>query len=143
MMRFSERLKEVLTREGWNQKKLAKLSGVDSSNVSRWQRGVALPDKEALEKLIRVVSDHDAARLLMAWIAESLPARADELIIVQPRDLNSNVAEPEKEGWPTELSSESKRMFVDFAKLAMNNRDVMQVVEVLHKAATRKGAAKR
>jgi len=139
MMRFSERLKEVLAREGWNQRKLAKLSGVDSSNVSRWQRGVALPDKEALEKLIRVVSDQDAARLLMAWIAESLPARADELITVQPRDLSSKVAEPEREEWPVELSAKSKRMFVDFAKLAMDNGDVMKVVEVLHKAATRKG----
>ncbi len=142
MMRFSERLKEVLAREGWNQKRLAERSGVDSSNVSQWQRGVALPDKEALEKLIRVVSDRDAALLLIAWIAESLPARADELICVEPRDLSSKVAEPEKVSWPAELSAKSKRMFVDFAHLAMNNRDVMQVVEVLHTAATRKGAVK-
>lgn len=138
MQRFSQRLEDLLDREGWTRTKLAELCGVDLSNVARWRSGKALPKRHVLDKLIRVVNEHDASDLLTAWILDSLPDGADGFITVRPRQLSSKVAErPESDNWPEGISVATRRKFVDFARLAMSNGDVMEIVDVLHAAAMR------
>jgi transcriptional regulator with XRE-family HTH domain len=137
MVRFGERLKEVLRRQRWKQIELARQSGVSAGNVSRWCRGEALPDRTAFGKVLGVVPEEDAPLLVAAWIADTLPEKARSLVKVEPKSLSSRLADKTDDGWPSELSGDARRKFVDFAKIATDYSDVMTIVNVLHTAAKR------
>lgn len=53
--KFSERLKEVRIENKINQKRLAELCNVQQSCVSKWERGVTLPDVEMVVVLCQVL----------------------------------------------------------------------------------------
>lgn len=144
MMRFSQGLEEVLKREKWTRTKLAELCDVDLSNVARWRSGKALPKREALGKLIAVLNKPDAAALLTAWILDSLPERATDFISIRPKEFSSKLEEtPLPDAWPAGINATTQQKFLDFAKLAMTNGDVMEIVDVLHTAAMRMNRRKR
>ena len=46
--KFAERLKEVRRENNINQKQLAELCNVQQSCVSKWERGLTLPDAEMI-----------------------------------------------------------------------------------------------
>lgn len=144
MIRFSQRLQDVLSSTGWKQKELAQRAGVSATNVSRWLRRRALPDRLALGKVVAVLPDKEAARLLAAWAYDALPEPADRLVSICPKAASMKVEEARDE-WPEGLNRASRQKFIDFSRLAMNHRDVMDIVDVLHAAAMRadsKGAGR-
>lgn len=59
--KFAERLKEIRIENGVNQNKLAKLCNVQQSCVSKWERGLTLPDAEMIVvicKALHVSADY-------------------------------------------------------------------------------------
>ena len=46
--RFAERLKEIRIENNISQHKLAELCNVQQSCVSKWERGITLPDAEMI-----------------------------------------------------------------------------------------------
>ena len=59
--KFAERLKEVRTENKINQIELAELCNVKQSCVSKWERGITLPDAEmivVLCQLLHVSADY-------------------------------------------------------------------------------------
>jgi len=137
MVRFGERLKEVLRRQRWKQVELALQSGVSPGNVSRWCRGETLPDRTAFAKVLGVIPEEEAPPLVAAWIADTLPDEARHLVKVEPKKWSSRLAETAGDEWPSDVSGEARRKFMDFAKIAMDYPDVMTIVNVLHAAALR------
>ena len=53
--KFAERLREVRIENDINQTKLAELCNVQQSCVSKWERGVTLPDVEMIVVLCQVL----------------------------------------------------------------------------------------
>lgn len=127
MIRFSQRLKEVLDTTGWKQKDLADRASVSPTNVSRWLGCSALPDRQALGRLVDALPEHLASDVVTAWIWDSLPPNAEGTIRILPRTEGTKVRE-DPDAWPPELNQSSRRKFIDFAKLASQNKDVMEVV---------------
>lgn len=142
MSAFSERLGDLLEKNGWSKTELARRCGTTPGNVSRWHRTNALPDKEALGRLISEVDEKAAGGLLAAWVSDSLPPAAGNFIRIEARHGSSSVAESPGDDWPPELSARTRRKFCDFARLAMSYPDVMKIVDVLHAAAMRLGGRK-
>ena len=136
MIRFSQRLQDVLASTGWSQKELARRAGVSATNVSRWLGCKALPDRQALGKMIEILPEVIVPPLIAAWVYDSLPDNADRLVGIVPRNLSSKVEEAPDE-WPDGLNQTTRRKFIDFARVAMDYEDVMKIVDVLHGAATR------
>ena len=59
--KFAQRLKEIRVENGIEQSKLAELCNVQQSCVSKWERGVTLPDAEMIVvicKALHVSSDY-------------------------------------------------------------------------------------
>ena len=53
--KFAERLKEVRVENKLNQMELAELCSVQQSCVSKWERGITLPDTEMIVILCKVL----------------------------------------------------------------------------------------
>ena len=53
MMKFSESLKEIITKSGMTQKQFAAKSGVTEAAISRYIHGTRVPTMDALIKLKR------------------------------------------------------------------------------------------
>lgn len=138
MIRFSQGLQDVLAAVKWNQKQLAETAGVSATNVSRWLGGRALPDRQTLGKMIDVLPEDVAPQLVAAWLYDSLPANADQLVKIVPRDASSMISAPTAEEWPGGLSRATRKKFIDFSRLATENPDVMEIVNLLHTAAMRR-----
>ena len=59
--KFAERLKEIRKENNISQIELAELCNVQQSCVSKWERGITLPDAEmivVLCKVLRVSADY-------------------------------------------------------------------------------------
>ena len=59
--KFAERLQEIRAESGINQAKLAELCNVQQSCVSKWERGLTLPDAEMIVvicKALHVSADY-------------------------------------------------------------------------------------
>lgn len=140
MIRFSQRLQDVLASTGWPQNELARRAGVHAANVSRWVRGKELPARLALGKVIEVLPEDLAPPLIAAWVYDALPPNADRLVAIITKDPSSKVEETPPDEWPAELNRATRRKFVDFSRLASRNPDVMEIVDVLHGAAMRAAA---
>jgi len=136
MIRFSQRLQDVLASTGWTQKEFAGRVGVSATNVSRWLGRKALPDRIALGKVVDVLPVELLPELIAAWTYDVLPANAARLVDVAPINPNLIVRESPDE-WPPGLDQASRRKFIDFSQLATSNPDVMDIVDVLHSAAMR------
>ncbi len=54
-MTFSEKIRYLLYSKGLKQSELAKLAGTNEANVSRWIKGIAMPRKQAVERLSAVL----------------------------------------------------------------------------------------
>ena len=52
-MKFAQRLKELRVENNISQNKLAELCNVQQSCVSKWERGVTLPDAEMIVLICR------------------------------------------------------------------------------------------
>ncbi len=138
MIRFRECLSDVLLRTGWKQAELARRCGVNPANLSRWGQGQTLPDRTALAKLVEVVPEEEAAKLVVAWVKDMLPPAAEDLVSVTLRHPVSRMREPDPDDeWPSGISETTRRKFLDFSRLAMKHPDVMDIVDVLHGAAMR------
>ena len=53
--KFAERLKEIRTENNISQHKFAALCNVQQSCVSKWERGVTLPDAEMIVVICQVL----------------------------------------------------------------------------------------
>ena len=53
--KFAERLKEVRIENKVNQMQLAQLCNVKQSCVSKWERGITLPDAEMIVVICKVL----------------------------------------------------------------------------------------
>lgn len=137
MIRFSQRLQNVLASTGWTQKEFASRAGVSATNVSRWLSRKSLPDRQALGKVIEVLPEELAPALIVAWVYDALPPNADRLVDIVPKNPSSKVAEPSPDEWPPGLDSTTRKKFIDFSRLATEHPDVMDIVDVLHTAAMR------
>ena len=140
MVKFRESLSDLFSRTGWSQVELARRCGVNAANLSRWCQGKTLPDRNALAKLVEAVPEEDGGRLVVAWIEDSLPPVAEELVTVSLRHRSLRVQESEVDDWPRGISDKTRQKFIDFSKLAMRHPDVMDIVDVLHTAAKRLNA---
>lgn len=136
MIRFSQRLHDVLASTGWTQKEFADRAGVSATNVSRWLGRKALPDRIVLGKIVDVLPVELAPDLVAAWVYDALPANAGRLVDIAPINPKLKVRESPDE-WPPGLDRASRRKFIDFSRLATEHRDVMKIVDVLHAAAMR------
>jgi transcriptional regulator with XRE-family HTH domain len=137
MIRFSQRLQDVLASTGWPQNELARRAGVHPANVSRWLRGKEHPTRQALEKMIGILPEALAPELIAAWVYDALPPNAEQLVIIIPKDPSAKVEEVPPDEWPSELNRTTRRKFIDFSRLASKHPDVMEIVDVLHAAAMR------
>lgn len=142
MIRFSQRLQDVLASTGWPQNELARRAEVSATNVSRWLGSKSLPDRQALGKVIDVLPEDLVPPLVAAWVYDALPPNAERMVDIVSKNPSSKVAESSPEEWPAELNRASRRKFIDFSRLASKHPDVMEIVNVLHTAAMR-AAAKR
>lgn len=137
MIRFSQRLQDVLASTGWPQNELARRAGVSATNVSRWLGCKGLPDRLALGKVIEVLPEELAPPLIAAWVYDALPPNADRLVGIVSKKPSSKLEEAPPDDWPSELNLASRRKFIDFSRLASKHPDVMEIVDVLHAAAMR------
>lgn len=62
-MKFAERLKELRIQNKLGQAELAKRCNVKQSCVSKWERGITLPDAEMIVVLCEVL--HESADYLL------------------------------------------------------------------------------
>ena len=141
MIRFGQRLHDVLESTGWTQKELAGQAGVHAANVSRWLRGKELPTRLALGKVIGVLPEELAPPLIAAWVYDSLPPNAERMVSIVTKNPSSKVKESPPDEWPDGMNRASRKKFIDFARIAMNHKDVMDIVNVLHAAAMRAALA--
>lgn len=141
MIRFSQRLQDVLASTSWTQKEFASRAGVSAANVSRWLSGKSLPDRQALGKVMAVLPEELAPGLIVAWVYDALPPNADRLVVVGPKNASLKVAELPPDEWPAELNRATRKKFIDFSRLATEHPDVMNIVDVLHAAAMRATAS--
>ena len=141
MIRFSQRLQDVLATVQWSQKDLASQAGVSATNVSRWLGGKALPDRKALGKVIGILPEDLAPPLIAAWVYDALPPNSEKLVAIVSKNPSSKVEEKPTDDWPSELNRATRRKFIDFSRLACQHPDVMEIVNVLHAAAMRAAAA--
>lgn len=137
MIRFSQRLQDVLASTGWPQNELARRAGVHAANVSRWLRGKELPTRLALGKVIEILPEDLAPPLVAAWVYDALPPNADRLVDIVSKSPSSKVEKAPPDEWPAELNRTTRRKFIDFSRLATKHPDVMEIVNVLHTAAMR------
>lgn len=137
MNRFSQKLQHVLKTTRWNKKELARQAEVSPSNVSRWEKGSQLPNKAALGKIIDALPEEQAADLVVAWLRDSLPENAANLVGVTSKHPSSIVRDEATDPWPEIMGPELRRKFIDFAHLACERDEVMDIVDVLHTAAMR------
>ena len=142
MIRFSQRLQDVLASTGWPQNELARRAEVSATNVSRWLGSKSLPDRQALGKVIDVLPEDLVPPLVAAWVYDALPPNAERMVDIVSKNPSSKVAESSPEEWPAELNRATRRKFIDFSRLASKHPDVMEIVNVLHTAAMR-AASKR
>ncbi|MEO5716000.1 MAG: helix-turn-helix transcriptional regulator [Luteolibacter sp.] len=142
MIRFSQRLQDVLASTGWPQKELARRAAVSATNVSRWLGGKALPDRPALGRVIDVLPENLVPPLIAAWVYDSLPPNAERMVGIVAKNPSSKVRETPPDEWPDGLNRASRRKFIDFARVAMDYDDVMKIVDVLHGAAMRMSGKK-
>lgn len=142
MIRFSQRLHEVLESMRWTQKELARQTGVSATNVSRWMAARSLPDRQVLGRMIEILPDPLAPDLVAAWVLDSLPPNADRMVGIVSKHPSSKVNETPADDWPPELNRATRRKFIDFSRLATTHPDVMEIVNVLHAAAMRAGGGK-
>lgn len=143
MIRFSQRLQDVLATTRWTQKDLARHACVSATNVSRWLSCKALPDRNALGKVIEILPEELAPPLIAAWVLDALPANADQMVTIISNSPSSKFKESPPDDWPPELNTMTRRKFIDFSKLASKNTDVMEIVDVLHAAAMRATSAEK
>lgn len=61
--KFAERLREVRIQNKLGQVQLAELCNVQQSCVSKWERGITLPDAEMLYTICEVL--HESADFLL------------------------------------------------------------------------------
>lgn len=141
MIRFSQRLQDVLASTGWPQNELARRAGVSATNVSRWLSNKAIPDRQALGKVIGILPEELASHLIAAWVYDALPPNAERMVGIVSKNPSSKVMEDSPDEWPSELNKATRRKFIDFSRLASKNPDVMEIVDVLHAAAMRAAAA--
>ena len=64
--KFAERLKEVRRENNINQNRLAELCDVQQSCVSKWERGLTLPDAEMIVVLCQTL--HVSADYLLGIV---------------------------------------------------------------------------
>ena len=140
MIRFSQRLQDVLASTGWPQNELARRAGVSATNVSRWLTGKELPGRPALGKVVDILPEDLAPPLIAAWVYDALPPNAEGMVGIVSRNPSSKVEETPPDEWPSELNRATRRKFIDFARVAMDYEDVMKIVDVLHGAAMRMSA---
>jgi transcriptional regulator with XRE-family HTH domain len=143
MIRFSQRLQDVLASTGWPQNELARQAGVHPTNVSRWLRGKELPTRLALGKVIEILPEDLAPPLVAAWVYDALPPNAERMVGIVSKNPSSKVAEPPPDEWPSELNRATRRKFIDFSRLASKHPDVMEIVNVLHAAAMRAATSEK
>ncbi len=136
MIRFSQRLKTVLAAVRKNQKEFAEEAGVSATNISRWLRGTALPDKKSLGKMLPLLPLEHASKLVAAWLYDSLPPSADRMVNILPNNQSAKFEEVPDE-WPPGVDRTIRKKFTDFCRLATDHPDVMEIVNILHTAAMR------
>jgi len=143
MIRFSQALQDVLASTRWPQKELARRAGVSATNVSRWLGSKAIPDRQALGKVIGILPDDLGPALVTAWVYDALPPNAERMVDIISKPPSSRIEETPPDDWPPGLNRTTRRKFIDFSRLASKNRDVMAIVDVLHAAAMRAEAPKK
>ncbi len=141
MIRFSQRLQDVLASTGWPQNELARRAEVSATNVSRWLGSKSLPDRQALGRVIDVLPEDLVPPLVAAWVYDALPPNAERMVGIVSKSPTSQVEEAPPDDWPSELNRTTRRKFVDFSRLASKHPDVMEIVNVLHGAAMRAASA--
>jgi transcriptional regulator with XRE-family HTH domain len=143
MIRFSQALQDVLAATRWPQKELARRAGVSATNVSRWLGHKAIPDRQALGKVIGILPEDLAPALVTAWVYDALPPNAERTVEILAKNPSSRIQETPPDDWPPGLNRTTRRKFIDFSHLASKHPDVMAIVDVLHAAAMRAAASKK
>lgn len=131
-------MRDWLDAENRTQIDLARLAGVDAANVSRWLRGQSNPDRKAVAKLVEILPRHEAAELVCAWLRDQMPKFASQLVEVHtvPTALGE---EPANHEFPEGISQELRKRLIFFGKLAIQNPDIRNILNVCYDAAKRAG----
>jgi transcriptional regulator with XRE-family HTH domain len=83
MSQFSNALQLILDRHHWPQAHLARMAGLEPSNIHRYFTGQHRPRFEHLQKLIEALKDpEDKAALASAHLRDELPSNAAYLVRV-------------------------------------------------------------
>jgi transcriptional regulator with XRE-family HTH domain len=83
MSQFSNALQLILDRHNWPQAHLARMAGLEPSNIHRYFTGQHRPRFEHLQKLISALEEpQDKAALAAAHLRDELPNNAAELVRV-------------------------------------------------------------
>jgi transcriptional regulator with XRE-family HTH domain len=131
-------MRDWLDAEDRSQMDLARLAGVDAANVSRWLRGQSKPDRQAVAKLAEVLPRQEAAELVCAWLRDQMPKFASQLVEVHAVS-SSPGEEPAHHEFPEGISQELRKRLIFFGKLAVQNPDIRNILNVCYDAAKRAG----
>jgi transcriptional regulator with XRE-family HTH domain len=131
-------MRDWLDAENRTQLDLARLAGVDAANVSRWLRGQSKPDREVVARLTEILPRPEAAELVCAWLRDQMPKFAGQLVEVRAVPGYSS-EEPPSTDFPEGISAELRKHLIFFGKLAVQNPDIRNILDVCYDAAKRAG----
>jgi len=151
----SEWIRDWLRAGDRSQSDLASLGGVDPGNVSRWISGQSKPDKEAVAKLIQCVGPSEGSHLLVAWLKDTLPPGAENLVRIAAvpspgvsgeyeSNCNDDDVPHRFKGrvLPSGIGGELAERLIFFGELAVLNPDVRKIIDVCYEAAQRAQASR-
>lgn len=131
-------MRDWLDAEERSQMDLARLAGVDAANVSRWLRGQSKPDRQAVARLAEILPRQEAAELVCAWLRDQMPKFASQLVEVHAVSTTLGEQAPNHE-FPEGISQELRKRLIFFGKLAVQNPDIRNILNVCYDAAKRAG----
>ncbi|MFT3990043.1 MAG: helix-turn-helix transcriptional regulator [Luteolibacter sp.] len=135
----SEWLKDWLSagKTRRTQVELAALAGVDPANISRYLSGQTRPESDVIERILSKLSQEDGARLVTAWLTDSLPSSARQLVQIFP-NTTSKVSDQTDDLFLYGIGRDLRERLEFFGRLAMVNPDVRKILDVCYDAARRK-----
>ena len=116
------------------QLELARLAGVDSANVSRWLSGRSRPDSEAVARMVKNLSDPEAANLAVAWAKDLIPVALAPYLEIRGKLDGVKPPPPQASGF-AELGEDLLEKLALFGQLAVANPDLSKIMDVVYEAA--------
>jgi transcriptional regulator with XRE-family HTH domain len=132
MSRFSNALQKILDSHSDGrgfQGAFARRAGIDPSGLSRYLRGDTRPDVEALESICLLLTEHERAELVTAYLRDDIPPSARDLVQVVSLIGGNRVAEETPASAYSQLPKRGREIFDFLMTEALNHAVVLDAME--------------